>query len=174
MVFLFSRILSARPMSRSQVVFRRRFVCDGIIYYNITCSFVYPVTVLRKFRRGCPFKSDMNSGDLASNCKGRLSIGNLQGHTPWVLDCVPITSHIETKCIIQDHHISDSSQIFSGWCTSLFQAALQWASLLIFHWTGLEALNQALPLYPTNKILPGSQTNTTMTLRRSQATSPSC
>jgi len=69
----------------------------------------------------------MSSGDLASSCRGRLSIGNLQGHTPsWVLDWIFFTSHVETDCIIQDHHISDSSQIFSGCSfrvTCLFQVA---------------------------------------------------
>jgi len=113
-------------MSRSQVVFRRWFVCDEIIYYTITCSFVYPATVLGQFRRGSLLKSDMSSGDLAGSCRERLSIGNLQGHTPRVLDWIPFTSHVETDCIIQDHHISDSSQIFSGCsfrCTCLFQGA---------------------------------------------------
>jgi len=81
-------------MSRSQVVLGRRVVCDKNIYYTITFSFVYPATVLKKFRRGCILKSN--------------------------------TSHVETNCIIQDHQISDSSQIFAGcWfrCTCLFQAA---------------------------------------------------
>jgi len=31
----------------------------------------------------------MSSGDLASSYRGRLSIGNLQRHTPWVLSWVP-------------------------------------------------------------------------------------
>jgi len=145
-------------MSRSQVVYRRRFVCDEIIYYTMTCSIVYPATVLGKFRRGCLLKSDMSSGELASSCRGRQSIGNLQGHTPCALDWVPwvpldwvpwdpwvpqghtpcaldrghmpcaldCSCHVETNCKIQDHHISDSSQIFSGCsfrCTCLFQAA---------------------------------------------------
>jgi len=113
-------------MSRSQVVFRRWFICDEIIYYTITCSFVYPATVPGQFRHGCLLKSDMSSGDLVSSCRGRLSISNLQGHTPRVLDWVQYTSHVETDCIIQDHHIRDSSQIFSGCsfrCAYLFQMA---------------------------------------------------
>ena len=125
-VFLLSQILSTCPMSRSHLVFRRWFVGDEIIYYTITCSFVYPPTVLRQFRRGSLLNSDMSSGDLVSSCRGRLSIGNLQGHMPWVLDGVPFTSHVETDSIIQDHHISDSSQIFSGCsfrCTCWFQVA---------------------------------------------------
>jgi len=64
----------------------RWFVCDEIIYYTITCSFVYTANALGKFRRGSLCKPDMSSGDLASSCRGRLSISNLQDHTPWVLD----------------------------------------------------------------------------------------
>jgi len=127
MVFFLSQILSTCPMSRSRVVFRRWVVCDEIIYYTITCSFVYPATVLGQFWPGCLLKSDMSSGDLASSWRWRVSIGNLQGQTPWVLDWVPsLASHVETNCIIQDRHISDSSQIFLGCsfrCTCLFQAA---------------------------------------------------
>ena len=121
-MWLLSQILSTRPMSRSQVAFGRRVVCNENIHQTITFSFLYPATVLGMFRRGCLFKTDMSSGDLASSCRGRLLTGNLQGHTPWVLHWYWIrsTSHVETDCIIQDHHISDSSQIFSGssfWCT---------------------------------------------------------
>ena len=63
--------------------------CDENIYYTITCSCVYPATAFGKFRRDCLLKSDMSFGDFASSCRGRLSIGNLQGHTPWVFDWVP-------------------------------------------------------------------------------------
>ena len=41
------------------------------------------------FLRGCLLKSSMRSGDMARNCRGKMSIGNLQGHTPCVLYCVP-------------------------------------------------------------------------------------
>jgi len=125
MVFFLSQILSTCPMSRSQVIFRRWCVCDSdeIMYYTITCSFVYSATVLGQFRPDCLLKSDMSP----SSCRWRVSIGNLQGHTPWVLDYVPsLVGHVETNCIIQDHQISDSSQIFLGCsfrCTCLFQAA---------------------------------------------------
>ena len=129
-MFLLSQILSTCPMSRLQVVFRRRYVCDEIIHYTMTCSFVYPATVLGKFQRGCLLKSDMSSGDFASSCRGRLSIRNLHGHTPWVFDWISwATSYFETDCIIQDHHISDSSQIFSGCpfrCTFCFRRHTSW------------------------------------------------
>ena len=46
--------------------------------------------VCGKFQRGCLRKAFfMRSGDVAKSCRGRLSIGNLQGHTPCVLHCVP-------------------------------------------------------------------------------------
>ena len=80
---------STRPMSRLQVVFRELFVCDENIYYTITCLFVYPATAFGKFRQDCLHKSDISFGDFASSCGGRLSIGNLYGHTPWVFDWVP-------------------------------------------------------------------------------------
>jgi len=105
---------STRPMSRLQVVFRGRFVCDENICYTITCLFVYPATAFGKFRRDCLHKSDISFGDVASSCGGRLSIGNLQEHALGIR--LGPTSHLESDCIIpsQDHHISDSSQIFSG------------------------------------------------------------
>jgi len=62
-------------MSRSQVVFGRRVVYNWNFYYTISFSFVYPATVLGKFRRGCLLKSNISSGDLVISCRGRLSIG---------------------------------------------------------------------------------------------------
>ena len=47
-------------------------------------------SVYGKFRRGCLRKASMRSGDMVRSCRGRLSIGNLQGHTPCVLHCVPL------------------------------------------------------------------------------------
>ena len=120
----FLKIHSTCPMSRSQVVFRRRFVCDEIMYYTITCSLVYPANVLGQFRRGYLLKSGMSSGDLVSSCRGRLSIGIYKATRPGY--SIGLTSHVESDCITQDHHICDSSQIFSGSpfrCTCLFQAA---------------------------------------------------
>ena len=63
----FFRFNSTRLMSRLQVVFRGRFVCDKNIHYTITCSFVYPATVLGQFQRGCLLKSDMSAGDARFN-----------------------------------------------------------------------------------------------------------
>ena len=105
-------------------------VGGSVVYYTII-SFDYPETVLVKFRRGCLLQSDTSSGDFASSCRRTLSIGNLQDHTPWVLDWalgvgLGLASHVETDCIIQDHHISESSQTFlscSFRCICLFQAA---------------------------------------------------
>ena len=48
-----------------------------------------PTTDVGKFLWGCLLKSDMRSGDMARSCRGRLSIGVLEGHTPCVLDWVP-------------------------------------------------------------------------------------
>jgi len=41
-----------------------------------------------KFWWGSLLKSDMRSGNIARSCGGRLSISNLHGHTPCVLDWV--------------------------------------------------------------------------------------
>ena len=54
-------------MSRLQVVFRGRFVCDQNNYYTITCSCVYSVTAFGKFQRDCLLKSDISFGDLRFN-----------------------------------------------------------------------------------------------------------
>jgi len=54
----------------------------------------------------------MSSGDLASTCERRLSIGKIQGHTPWVFHWDPRTSHVETNYKIVLHNINDGSQIF--------------------------------------------------------------
>jgi len=55
------------------------------------CFFVrtVPPTAVGNYRRGCLLKQDMSAGDNANCCSGRLSIGNLQGHTPWVFFGVP-------------------------------------------------------------------------------------
>jgi len=71
------------------------YSCGFLILFSshvtMTCFFSWghPVTDVGKFRRGCLLKFDMRSGDMARTCRGRLSIGNLQGHTPCVMDCVP-------------------------------------------------------------------------------------
>jgi len=48
----------------------------------------HPATDVGKFWHGCLLKSDMRSDDITRTCSGRLSISNLQGHTPGVLDWV--------------------------------------------------------------------------------------
>jgi len=45
----------------------------------------HPASDVKKFWRGFLLKSDMRSCDIERTCSGRLSIGNLQGHTPCVL-----------------------------------------------------------------------------------------
>jgi len=49
---LIFQILSKRQISRSQVAFGRQVVCHENIYCTITFAFVYPATVLGRFRRG--------------------------------------------------------------------------------------------------------------------------
>jgi len=46
----------------------------------------HPATDVKKFPRRCLLKSDMRCGDMVRSCRGRLSVGTLQGHTPCVLD----------------------------------------------------------------------------------------
>jgi len=70
---------------------------------------------------GCWLKSDMRSGDIARSCSGRLSIGNLQGHTPcgvWLetqssTGLGLITSTSTPIAIIENHHSSVSSHPLS-------------------------------------------------------------
>ena len=86
-------------------------------------------TVYGKFRRGYLRKaaSFMRSGYMARSCRGRLSIGNFQGHTPSVCTALrPVTSHVQNNCIIQHNHISNSHHPFlvcSSRRTCLFDAA---------------------------------------------------
>jgi len=51
--------------------------------------FLYPPIAVGNHQRGCLLKQDMSAGYNANCCSGRLSIGNLQGHTPWVFFWVP-------------------------------------------------------------------------------------
>jgi len=78
--------------------------------------FLYPATEVWNYRRGCLLKQDMSAGDNANCCSGRLSRGNLQGHTPWVFlwvpqkypGCVTILVEVDRDCVIQEKHINDS------------------------------------------------------------------
>jgi len=72
----------------------RQDMCEATLYsitYHpnscLTACFDYPASDVGKNRRGCFLKPeyDMSAGDNANCCRGRLSIGNMQGHTPWVL-----------------------------------------------------------------------------------------
>ena len=76
------------------------YICIYIYWANLMNTM--PHKLHRKWRQNTI--SDISFGDWASSCTGRLSIGNMQRHTPWVLDWVPLdpTSHVETDCIIQD------------------------------------------------------------------------
>jgi len=123
-------------MSRSQVVSRRRFVCDELLHHNIfirlPCDRILKVsarlfiqawhefwrldkyferkTVNRQFTRPHALGIASGLGPV------KIIIGNITS----------FTNHVETDCIIQDHQIIDNSQIFlvcSFRCTCLFQAA---------------------------------------------------
>jgi len=69
--------------------------------------FLYPATEVWNYRRGCLLKQDMSAGDNANCCSGRLSIGNLQGHTPWVFFWTSLVE-VDPDCVIQEKHINDS------------------------------------------------------------------
>jgi len=93
-------------------------------YYPNSCQisrvdffvlFLYPATEVWNYRRGCLLKQDMSPGDNANYCSGRLSIGNLQSHTPWVFFGVPFfwvpgTGLVEVvrDCVIQEKHMNNS------------------------------------------------------------------
>jgi len=98
------------PLCRHRIR-AKRVIFDNLVHSNciiIMCNFfsyhshqwwflivgLLATSVYGKFRRGCLCKSSMRSGDIVRICRGRLSIGNLQGHTPCVLHCVP--SHLST------------------------------------------------------------------------------
>ena len=78
----------------------KRVIFDNLFHFNfikIGCNF-FGITLigdgvlswvswLNLFMENidiCLRKSSMRSGDMARICRDRLSIGNLQGHTPWV------------------------------------------------------------------------------------------
>jgi len=49
---------------------------------DLCVPFLYPPTAVGNHSRGCLLKQDMSAGDNVNCCSVRLSIGNLQGHTP--------------------------------------------------------------------------------------------
>jgi len=99
----------------------RQEMCEAtlypITYHPDSCQttrvdffvlFSNPVAEVGKNRRGCLLKQDMSAGDNANCCSGRLSRGNLQGHTPWVFFLDPITRLAEAACVIQEKPIRTS------------------------------------------------------------------
>jgi len=83
----------------------------------------HPATDVGKFWRGCLLKSDMRSGDIARTCSGRLSIGNLQGRTPCVLDWVSSRARQD-----QLHNSISSQQWWMSPTFSLPTPASNWGS----------------------------------------------
>jgi len=61
-------------------------------HVSIFVFFFCTLQEVGNYRRGCLLKQDMSAGDNANCCSGRLSRGNLQGHTPWVYLWVPPAS----------------------------------------------------------------------------------
>jgi len=133
-VRLLSQILSTRRMSRSQVTCRRRVIGFVIktFYYTITLSFEYPGKVSANL-----FTQVQHEFRRLGEWTYRKTV-NRQFTRPHALG-IPLglmISHVETNCIIQDHHKSDSSQIFSGCsfrCTCLLQAAHLFGPIILQH-----------------------------------------
>jgi len=60
--------------------------------------FLFPATEVENYRWGCLLKQDMSAGNNTNCCSGRLSRGNLQGHTPWVFLWVPSRLTLPLPC----------------------------------------------------------------------------
>ena len=91
-------LISQQPTRRNKTFVRMFFTQKHIIPIHVkhqvsmyVCLFFCTVspTAVRNQRRGCLLKQDMSAGEDDNCCSGRLSIGNLQGHTPWVFFWVP-------------------------------------------------------------------------------------
>ena len=129
-------LISQQPTQRDKTCVRMFFTQKHIILIHVrhhvsiyVCFFLYPPTAVGNHRRGCLLKQDMSVGDNANCCSGRLSTGNLQGHTPWVFFWVPV----ETDCVIQEKHMSESGQIFAScscWRTRLSKPRLSPAATM--------------------------------------------
>jgi len=93
------------PLCRHRIR-AKRVIFDIVVHFNfiiIMCNlfFLSLSSVIVSYRGSpgyiclwktstcCLRKSSMRSSDIARICRGRLSIGNLPGHTPCVLYCVP-------------------------------------------------------------------------------------
>ena len=83
-------LINSEPSHPFDVSIATIIVSPVCSIWVVSCCFQsHTAFVVTKWRRVCLLKSVIRSGDMARRCRGRLSIGNLQGHTPWVLDCVP-------------------------------------------------------------------------------------
>jgi len=91
-------LISQQTTQRDKTCVRMLFTQKHIILIHLrhhvwiyVCLFFCTVspTAVGNQRRGCLLKQDMSAGEDAFCCSGRLSIGNLQGHTPWVFFWVP-------------------------------------------------------------------------------------
>ena len=125
----------------------RRHVRGNFLLTNIPWSFMsdntcrlfpfcYPATEVGKDRRGCLLKPDMSAGDNANCCSGRLSISNCKATRPRYFFGSQKTSLVESDYVIQEKHISDSSQIFLGcccWRTRWFMTAHLFWSIFQVH-----------------------------------------
>jgi len=123
-----------QPTPRDKTCVRQLFTDSMITYHPNLCrqhvSTFFPLLpcswgrekLVRLFAQ-----KDMSADDNVNCYSGRLSIGNFQGHTPWVFFWVPknYTSLVQADCVIQQQYISDTSQTFSSsicscWRTRLF------------------------------------------------------
>ena len=68
-----------------------KFMSD-IYHVLILLCFFCPLQQRSETQRGCLLKQDMSADDNCNCYSGRLSRGNLQGHTPWVSLWVPWAS----------------------------------------------------------------------------------
>ena len=97
------RRLTVTPVEVSIQISNKYYVFNFLVYirvvtFNIsrrinhtetnfnTTIIIYPT---RMWRQVISRRSDKRSGDFTSCYRGRLSKGNLQGHTPWVLIWIP-------------------------------------------------------------------------------------
>jgi len=91
-------LISQQPTQRDKTCVRMLFTQKYVILIHVRHHasiyvFLFFCTVSPTAdgnqRRVCLLKQDMSAGEDANCCSGRLSIGNLQCHTPWVFSWVP-------------------------------------------------------------------------------------
>ena len=79
-----------QSVSFSIIYFTSILLKSGVIFFGIALisdgvlSWVSWLNLFMENIDLCLLKSSMRSGDMARICRVRLSIGNLQGRTPWV------------------------------------------------------------------------------------------